>query len=139
MSEQQRHIAAWLREVMDRRSISARAWAEKAGMGKDTVSRALRDSYGSITTTRTLARLAEALNEAPPGAAGGVPSSEVLTEILRVVLTAGNAPPMADDLVIAMGKALREVLLHLADDPEAAADLAQTRAVARSVSRRLGR
>lgn len=137
MNDQQRLIANWLRDVMERRSLSGRAWAEMAGLGKDTVTRALRENYGNMTSSRTLAKLADAVGEKAPGAAAGVPSSEILAEILRTVLAAADAPAMADDLISAMGQALREVLLHLADDPEAAADLAQSRAVARAVSRRI--
>lgn len=135
MDEQQRQIAAWMREVMARRGISARAWAELAGMGKDTVSRAIRDNYASVTSTRTIAKLADALSERPPGAAAGVPSAAVLAEILKVAMAASGGPSIAADYLAAMARALRETLLHLADDPEAANDPAQGRTVARIVSR----
>jgi DNA-binding LacI/PurR family transcriptional regulator len=136
MKEQQRQIAAWLRDVMDRRQISAREWATRAGLGKDTVSRAIRDDYDNITSTRTLAKLADALGEKPPGAAGGVPSAEVLTEILTVVISAVDGQNLAPDVMSAMAEALRDTLLHLADDPEAANSPTQSRALAKAATRR---
>lgn len=135
MIDQQRYIAEWMRDVMQRRGISARAWAEAAGLGKDTVSRAMRESYLNVTSTRTIAALADCLGERAPGAAAGVPSAEVLAEILQVTLAAVDGPAIAQDYLAALSRALRETLLHLADDPEASVDPAQGRAVARSVAR----
>lgn len=137
--DQQRQIAEWMRDVMERRGISARSWAEAAGLGKDTVSRAMRDTYLHVTSTRTLARLADAIGEKAPGAAAGVPSADVLAEILQVALVAVGGQPIAPDYLAAMARALRETLLHLADDPEAASDPAQSRAIARTVARRPSR
>lgn len=136
MQDQQRLIAEWMRGVMERRQISARDWAARAKLGKDTVSRAVREDYANVTSTRTIAKLAEAVGEKPPGAAGGVPSAAVLAEILGVAFAATGAAPVRQEITTAMAQALRDTLLHLADDPEASNDPAQTRAIARTVIRR---
>jgi hypothetical protein len=135
MNEQQRRTADWVREVMSRRNLSARAWAETAGLGKDTVSRAIRDNYANVTSTRTIAILADAIGEKPPGVTAGVPSVAILQDILHVAIGACGGPAIGADYLAAMARALRETLLHLADHPEAASDQAQTRAIARAVAR----
>ena len=55
-----------MRSVMQRHNLSARRWAEQAGLGKDTVSRAIRDDYDNVTSTRTIIKLAEAIGEQQP-------------------------------------------------------------------------
>ena len=139
MNSQQRVIAEWMLDVTKRRNISARAWAELAGLGKDTVSRAMRENYDNVTSTRTLALLAEAIGENPPGAAAGVPALDVLEEILQVIVTTVDGVAIAPPQLTAIVRALREVLLHLADDQQAAADRLQGRAIARAVARQQAR
>lgn len=140
MHERQRPIAEWMKEVVERRGISARAWAEKAGLGKDTVSRAIREGYEHVTTTTTIAKLADALNEKPYGAAGGIPSVSSLASILTVVHQAmmGEKQP-EPDVIQGLAAALRDTLLHLADEPEALDDPRLSNALARASVRSLGR
>lgn len=125
---------------MERREISARAWAEAAKLGKDTVSRAIREDYGHVTSTSTIAKLAEAINERPYGAAAAVPSAESLTGVLRELhraLSSGQQP--SDDVLQALAEALRDTLLHLADEPEAADDPKAMSLLARASARSLDR
>lgn len=142
MQERQRAIADWMRDVMIRREISARAWAEKAKLGKDTVSRAIRDDYEHVTSTTTLAKLADAIDERAPGAAAGVPSAASLASILSVMHQTMLGDQRVDPgTTLALAEALRDTLLHLADEPESADDpkvaLALARASIRSRARQL--
>jgi len=140
MQPAQRIIAEWMSDVMERRHLSARAWAEMAKLGKDTVSRAIREDYGHVTSTTTLAKLAEAIGEKPPGAAAAVPSVESLIEVLQVLHGAflGEGRP-APDVVRALAEGLRDTLLQLADEPEAADDPRLSRGLARASIRQLDR
>ena len=137
MQERQRIIADWMKDVLNRRDISARRWAEIASLGKDTVSRAIRDDYEHVTSTTTIAKLAEAIGEHPPGAAGGVPSAQILAGIIdelhSALLGIGHVPP---DVSYALALALRDTLLHIADEPEAANDPKLSSALARASVRR---
>lgn len=140
MLERQKPIAEWMRDVMKRRSISARAWAEAAKLGKDTVSRAIRENYPHVTSTSTIAKLAEAIKERAYGAAGAVPSAEalrgVLAELYRVV---PGAKEPSEDVLDALAEALRDTLLNLADEPEAAHDPKAMMLLARTSARALDR
>lgn len=139
MDPRQKPVDDWMREIISRRRISARAWAEKAGLGKDTVSRALRDDYEHVTSTRTISQLAHALGERPYGAAAAVPSEASLTAILDVLLEALMPERrVSPDLVAAFSASLRDTLLHLADEPDAACNPHTSRALARALARRQG-
>jgi len=140
MLERQKPIAEWMRGVMGRRDISARAWAEAAKLGKDTVSRAIREDYNHVTSTTTIVKLAEAINERPYGAAGAVPSVEALAGVLTELYKAlpGVTPP-SGDVLQALAEALRDTLLHLADEPEAAGDPKAMSMLARVSARALDR
>ena len=139
MHPRQKPIADWLEDVIARRGISARAWAERAGLGKDTVSRARKDSYANVMSTRTVAALADAIGERPPGAASAIPSVESLASVLAVILDA-VAQTTPDDIVLrVLAASLRETLLQLADEPDAVVDPAMSRALARSVVRHISR
>ncbi len=134
--ERQQEIAEWLQAMIAKHRISARAWAEKAGMGKDTVSRALKPEYQHITSSRTLAKLAAALNETAPGQSqmpsvnALVPVVELLSEVSRVH---GALEP---ETVQALAQALHDVLVAIADDPEALDDARLARSLARREFRR---
>lgn len=140
MQERQKPIAEWMRNVMERKEISARSWAERAKLGKDTVSRAIRHDYEHVTSTTTIAKLADAVSERPPGLAGAVPSAEALAGVLGELHLAllGAQRPSAD-VVQALAEALRDTLLHLADEPEAADDPRLSSALARASVRSLDR
>lgn len=134
---QQSAICEWMRDVISRRNISASAWAEMAGLGKNTVSRALRPDYAHITTTRTVAKLAQAIGERPPGGGAGIPGVTSLAAMLEAFLMAlvVDRPP-SPDVLEAFAQGLRETLLQLADDPDAGDDPKMSRLLARAIARR---
>lgn len=139
MHERQKPIAEWMTATLARHKLSARQWSERAGLGKDTVSRAMRDNFESITSTRTIAQLADALNERPFGAAAAIPSEASLAAILQV-FHAAYAPDraMGPDSLQVFAASLRETLLHLADEPDAGDDPRMSQTLARSIARRAG-
>lgn len=140
MQDRQRPIADWMIDVMKRREISARAWAEKARLGKDTVSRAIRDDYEHVTSTTTIAKLADAIDERPFGAAAGVPSVASLVSVLEVLHQGILSEQRVDPgTTLALAEALRDTLLHLADEPEAADDPRLSHALARASVRQRAR
>ena len=133
MQDKQRQIVDWMRDVMERREIAPRAWAERAKLGKDTVSRAIKPDYQFVTSTTTIAKLAEALNETPPGPAAGIPRVEVLHSIVEIMLD-GLLPGQKLDPTTshALASALRDTLLHLADESGDGEDPKVVRALARA-------
>lgn len=125
---------------MERRELSARKWAESAKLGKDTVSRAIREDYEHVTSTTTIAKLAEAIGERPPGAAGAIPNAAALAGVMRELHRALlGSPQPSDDVLQALAEALRDTLLHLADEPEAADDPKAMSLLARASVRQLDR
>ena len=138
MDKRQQPIALWMRGVVDRHGLSARAWAERAGLGKDTVSRAMRDDYANVTSTRTIAKLAEVIGERPPGAAAAVPSAASCLEMVRIILALAENGRPGPDTILELSASLRETLLTLADEPDAAADPLMSRTLLRSAIRRNG-
>lgn len=59
-------IRQWLRENLKAQGISAAAWAAKAQLSPSTIQRAIKDDYQFVTSSRTLAKLANAIGIAPP-------------------------------------------------------------------------
>lgn len=59
-------IREWLKKGMAESGLSAAAWAKKAGIAASTIQRAVKDDYEFITSSRTLAKLADAIGIAPP-------------------------------------------------------------------------
>lgn len=140
MRPEQKRIAEWMRSVMAEKQISAQAWAIQAGLGRDTVSRAIRDDYQSVTTTRTIVALAQALQVPPPDgiavAVQPLPISELVerptyvTEVLNYflptadefapalppILEAMGLPVPEEDDLLAGAAALRDVLVTLATE-----------------------
>lgn len=140
MDPRQRPIADWMNATMASHRLSARAWAEKAGLGKDTVSRATREDYEYVTSTRTIAKLAEAVGETPPGAAAAIPSAATFAAILAALLPAAGLDALpTDDVLLALGEALRDTLLELADGATGRDDPAYALGVARGSARQLAR
>ncbi len=132
----QAEIAAWMRAMVTKHRISPRAWSEKAGLGKDTVGRALKPDYQSVTTTRTIAKLAAALGEPTPGSSW-VPPTASLVPAVELLCEASRAHgELAPDDILALAETLRDALLSLADEPEAAADPALARLLTRREFRR---
>lgn len=59
-------IRDWLRETAAARGWTYARWAKQAGVAASTVQRAIRDDYEFVTSSRTLAKLAEAAGVDPP-------------------------------------------------------------------------
>jgi lambda repressor-like predicted transcriptional regulator len=138
MREEQKPIADWMRAMIAKHGIAARAWSEKAGVGKDTVGRSMRESYEFVTSTTTIAKLADALSEQAPGVAGAIPSAVALVPVLEEMRRALPAEgPGQAELMLALAGALRDTLLHLADEPESADDPKVSSALARASVRQL--
>jgi hypothetical protein len=135
--ERQAEIADWLTAMMLKHRLSARAWAEKAGLGKDTVSRALQPGYAHVTSTRTLAKLAGAIGEPTPGGAQ-VPTAAALFPVVELICEASRAHARLEpEDVQVLAETLRDVLLAIADDPEAQDDERLARSLTRREFRRL--
>jgi hypothetical protein len=59
-------IRRWMRQVLEDHKLSPAAWARSAGLSPSTVQRAIKEDYQFITSSRTLAKLARAVNATPP-------------------------------------------------------------------------
>lgn len=133
MRNRQNAIVEWMQSVIDRRRISATAWATKAKLGKDTVTRAMRPGYEHVTSTTTIAKLAECLGEPLPGGVSPIPSAAslagIVAELSQDLL---GATPMSAELSLLFAESLRDMLLHLEAEPEALEDPRVARALVRA-------
>jgi AraC-like DNA-binding protein len=59
-------IRDWLIETMQREDLTVEQWATRAGVAKSTIFRALKPDYEFTTSSRTLGKLADAVNAEPP-------------------------------------------------------------------------
>jgi hypothetical protein len=59
-------IRDWLQQTMADKELSVYGWADRAGVSKSTIFRALKDDVDNLLSTRTLARLALAAGVRPP-------------------------------------------------------------------------
>lgn len=59
-------IRTWLVETLQREGLSVDEWAKRAGVAKSTIFRALKPDYEFVTSSRTLAKLADAVGAEPP-------------------------------------------------------------------------
>jgi hypothetical protein len=133
-------IVGWMRDMIAKHDLSARGWSVKAGLGKDTVSRAMRDDYEHVTSTATIVKLADAIGERGPAGAVAIPTVEALQSILETLanqLAPGSLP--SDLILTTFAEALRDTLLHLADEPAALSDPRASRLLARAAARQLSR
>lgn len=59
-------IRDWMKGVMRDTGMSVTEWAHTAGVARTTIARPLKDDYAFVTSSRTLAKLAEAAEVPPP-------------------------------------------------------------------------
>lgn len=60
-------IREWLNHVLQTQHVSVEQWAQRAGVAKSTIFRALKPDYEFVTSSRTLSKLADAVGIDPPG------------------------------------------------------------------------
>jgi hypothetical protein len=138
--EQQKPIAEWLQSVLDLKGWTARDWALKAGLGKDTVSRGLKEGYEHVTSMTTIGRLAKAAAVPMPihlVGARGVPTTAALMEILRELFKLVPEREWPDEVLLPLARALRHTLLEIAEEGDGHDDPAHARVVARIAARKL--
>lgn len=155
MREAQERNVAWMRGVLERTGWSPFEWAQRAGIGRATVWRAMKPDYPGETSAGVLRKLAAAAGVSPPGigetnpadllrdptAIGDVadaiiPDVARLSDALAVVLEAmGQPPAKAADLQIGSA-VLRDVLLFQAAAGPSAASPVQLRVLARLAAKR---
>lgn len=140
--EQQKPIAEWLEAVLAQKGWTATHWAKTAKVGRDTVSRAVREDYKHVTSTTTLLKLAKAAGVPAPLHLGagvpGVPPAPVLAEILNELLT--RLVPERDwpeAVLVALSRTLRHTLLEIAEEGDGQDDPDHARVVARIAARSL--
>lgn len=77
-------IRAWMRQILkDHPEMSPASWAKKAEVAATTIQRAIKDDYPFVTSSRTLAKLAEAVGQAPPQV-GSTKERQVVPHFLSV-------------------------------------------------------
>lgn len=59
-------IREWLLETLRREGLTVERWAQLSGVARSTIFRAMQPSYEFVTSSRTLAKLAEAVGVEPP-------------------------------------------------------------------------
>lgn len=59
-------IRAWMNRVMKKYDLTPTTWALKAGVARTTIARPLKEGYEFVTSSRTLAKLAAAVDDDPP-------------------------------------------------------------------------
>lgn len=59
-------IRAWMLDVLQSKGLSANAWARSAGLASSTVQKAIKPDYQFTTSSRTIAKLADAAGVSPP-------------------------------------------------------------------------
>ncbi|KQN09805.1 hypothetical protein ASE85_02370 [Sphingobium sp. Leaf26] len=127
MLPEQRIIASWMRRIMDQKGWTPQTWANQAGFAATNVTRAIKEDYESITTVRTLDKLAKA---------AGVPSvldflsgrsaapslnvhevSGVLAELLGSgSWAATDAPRLAEALLYGLGLATSDPAIPASEE-----------------------
>lgn len=136
MRGMQKIIVRWMRRQLDRRAWSAERWAREAGLAATTVTRAMSDTYPSVSSVPTLHALAKA---------AGVPSvldfldgqanlpftypvlSAILAELLPVV-----GCNLEGARIEALAHAIVDVLVGLSVQDGEASDPHMARALAKA-------
>jgi len=133
----QSEIADWVRRMLEKHNLSPYGLAMRAGLGKDTVNRALDPDYPHVTSTRTLSKIAETLGETAPRNATA-PSAASLLPVVEMIGNAARASKVwGEAQAMPFAEALHDTLQAIADDPEALGDPRIARALARVGFRRL--
>lgn len=64
-------IRTWMKQVLTDSGMSVVEWSAKSGVAKSTIHRALKPDYEFVTSSRTLAKLANVANTTPPQLTNG--------------------------------------------------------------------
>ena len=140
--EHRREIADWLQGVLDTHpELKATTWSMAAGVGRNTVSRALSPKYDNILSIITLYKLAKTAGVPPPIHLGigapGVPPPIALASIFKGIFSKIMPDRVfSDDFLMALGEALQLSLIEAQETPEIAEDLQAAELVGRMAARR---
>lgn len=127
MLPEQRIIASWMRRVMDQKNWTPQTWADQAGFAATNVTRAIKDEYASVTTIRTLDKLAKAasvpsvLDFLGGSAAVSSLNANEVTAVLAELLGSGNwtasdAPRLAEALLYGLGLATSDPAIPASEE-----------------------
>lgn len=127
MLPEQRIIASWMRRVMDQKKWTPQTWADHAGFAATNITRAIKEDYGSVTTVRTLDKLAKAASvpsvldflagSSPVGSINANEVSGVLAELLASgSWTANDAPRLAEALLYGLGLATSDPAIPASEE-----------------------
>ncbi|WP_133255222.1 LexA family protein [Phenylobacterium kunshanense] len=59
-------IRAWMLRVMEEKGLNPATWAKAAGVARTTIARPVKEGYAFVTSSRTLAKLAQAVGADAP-------------------------------------------------------------------------
>lgn len=136
-------IAAWLQSVLDSKpDLGPTNWSISAGLGRNTVGRALSPKYTNILSVVSLYKLAKKAGVPAPvhlgSSAAGVPPADALAAVFRGILSRLTPDrDWPDDVFMALGEALQLSLVELQENPEIAENLGEAETVGRVSARRL--
>lgn len=129
MQPEQRIIADWMKRQMERLGWKPQQWAIRADVTPTNISRAVKEDYPSITTIKTLDRLAKAAgvtsvleflsNQASPHK--NINEEKIAMALMALGGVVHSFPSNKDDAQI-VAWLFRDTLQFLSDHPEASAD-----------------
>lgn len=88
-------IRAWLSSVLETKGLTTIVWADKAGVSRSTLFRALSPDYTFVTSRRTLTKLAAALEDLSGNGAATGSAPLALAGAEQVAASAGLGAPAA--------------------------------------------
>lgn len=127
MLPEQRIVASWMLRVMEQTGWKAEEWAKRAKIAPTNISRAVKEDCKSITSIRTLDKLAKAASRPSVldflAGRTGAPSlnanevSGVLAELLASGnWTANDAPRLAEALLYGLGLATSDPAIPASEE-----------------------
>lgn len=136
---QHNNPAAWVDAMKRKHKLTEDEWARRAGTARTTIVRAKQKDYQYTTKGTTLAKLAAAIGEPVPAfgiVASGLNAEGLAGVVAEIVQVLAPGTRIMDEALQLVAEALQDILEALAADPDAAADPAKTRAVAKALIRR---